>query len=141
MCRGCRHQTCEAVPGDSHENEASPPARGSTRCLMRGRRLVVASLFSLVGLVLSAHPASAQGAAGTPPIPPPRVKPEDPAITELKTTLDTVLKELADNKKALAELKTATDANKTAAGDAATTGKERGDTAWMLTASAFVLFM
>ncbi|MBP3954218.1 ammonium transporter [Gemmata sp. G18] len=46
-----------------------------------------------------------------------------------------------ESKKAAEEIKKAAEKGVADAGAAATTGKERGDTAWMLTSSAFVLFM
>jgi ammonium transporter len=55
-------------------------------------------------------------------------------LQELKTGLEATQAELAATKKALAEQKGGVDA-------AATTGRERGDTAWMLMASALVLLM
>ena len=46
-----------------------------------------------------------------------------------------------ESKKAAEELKKAAEKGVTDAGTAATVAKQRGDTAWMLTSSAFVLFM
>jgi ammonium transporter, Amt family len=64
---------------------------------------------------------------------PPQAKAGDD-LAKLKVSLEATQKELT-------ELKTASADNKKAAGDAATTGRERGDTAWLLTGSALVLLM
>ncbi|MCI0699855.1 MAG: ammonium transporter [Planctomycetia bacterium] len=57
-----------------------------------------------------------------------------PSVSELKHALEATQADLAATKKSLAEATSTADS-------ATTTGKERGDTAWMLTASAFVMFM
>jgi ammonium transporter len=89
-----------------------------------------------------APPPRAVVKAAQPPVPPPQKAEEAPlprdVIQELKEGLAAAQTDLAATKKALAEQKTTAD---DAAKAAATTAKERGDTAWMLVASALVLVM
>jgi Amt family ammonium transporter len=119
--------------------------------------------FLLLSAALLPAPASAQppkdgGAAPQPRrvVDPKEVDDLKKTIAELRTQIDAVAKSqtsaAAPNPKAaegkLAALeKSAEEIKKTAekagsdAGAASTTGRQRGDTAWMLTASAFVMFM
>lgn len=63
----------------------------------------------------------------------------DPKATTEKFAA--IEKAAEESKKAADDTKKTADKGVADAGAAATTGKERGDTAWMLTSSALVLFM
>jgi len=63
------------------------------------------------------------------------------AIEELQSNLSSAKKQLAEQQRLLQELQILSEGTRLSATEATATSKERGDIAWMLTATAFVMLM
>jgi ammonium transporter len=93
----------------------------------------------VVGVVLALHWVSdgVPAALGQDPA----HSPKQPTLTEVQADVVATKSELATQRKLLEELRASSEATHTLATDASSVGKARGDIAWMLTASAFVMLM